>query len=100
MVVSDKVFLQESFLLGLMKMTRPTMIVIEKPPQAARFNVQRHADLFNYLVKWFTVAGYRVKILIPGQWKGMVKRTSVESSHIRDAADMGKFVISLLERER
>jgi hypothetical protein len=84
-VTKEKV-LRNGFLNKLVAISTPDKVLIEGLP-TQKVN-QDIADLFSTLKRWFTVAGYDTEIILPGQWKGMVRRVEIPGNHARDAATM------------
>ena len=81
--------LSERILTSVVKMAQPAVVIIEGLPS-------RHIEpitqqVYLYLVKWFTVAGYRVHIVGPGRYKSSLKRTQWSATHARDASDLARW---------
>jgi hypothetical protein len=90
MICLPECFDRESFIMGITKMTQPTTIVLEVPPaQTAHYNKDQFR-IFETLDRFYRIADFNVIKLNPGQWKGLVERTKIDATHIRDAADMAK----------
>jgi hypothetical protein len=83
-------FDSEDFILGIVKMTKPTTIVIESPPAKTSFYNKEQYHIFDLLTRMYRIAGFAVEHLNPGQWKHLVARTPIDGTHMRDAADMAK----------
>lgn len=90
MVAEAKSFDNEIFILSLTTMTKPTTIVLESPPTKTTFYNADQYRIYEQLLRFYQNAGFRTVTMNPGQWKKIMERTLVDSTHIRDAADMGK----------
>lgn len=90
MVCRPECFDSEDFILGITKMTKPTTIVLESPPAQTVHPNKDQSRIFETLSRVYKIAGFNVVHLNPGQWKGLIDRTKIDATHIRDAADMAK----------
>jgi hypothetical protein len=90
MTCRPECFDSEDFIMGIVKMTKPTTIVIESPPTRPAFYNQDQSHIFDLLTRVYRIAGFTVEHLNPGQWKHLVERTPIDGTHMRDAADMAK----------
>lgn len=93
MIATEQIITKDSFLRGLHMMTRPYYVVIESPPPASRFNTEVHLHIHAELTRYFQVAGLQVEQVKPGQWKNHISRTEIDTGHIRDSADMARWVM-------
>jgi len=91
MITEAKSFDNKDFLRALILMSQPTTIVLETPPTKTAFYNADQYRIYEQLLKFYQNAGFRTVTMIPGRWKGFIERTKVDSTHARDAADMGKF---------
>jgi hypothetical protein len=92
MFCHSQTFDAPNFLLHLTGMTNPTTIVLESPPTSPlHYNTDQYR-IYETLKRTYTVAGYHVLCINPGQWKGLVPRTKLDGTHIRDAADMALLI--------
>jgi len=88
MTCKAKAFERYPFILSLTKMTNPTTIVIESPPnQTPHFNKDQ-VHVYELLKSYYEIAGLTVVCITPGQWKRLVERCKIDVTHVRDAADM------------
>lgn len=90
MVCRPEAFDKEDFIFALTKMTKPTTIVIESPPNSTLFFNQDQFHIYATLCHCYETAGYNVVKITPGQWKKLIDRTKVDSVDIKDAADMAR----------
>jgi len=90
MVCRPEAFDKEDFIFALTKMTKPTTIVIESPPNSTLFFNQDQFHIYATLCHCYETAGYNVVKMGPGRWKSLTTRTKIDSGHARDAADMAK----------
>lgn len=90
MTCRPECFDSEDFIMGIVKMTKPTTIVIESPPTKTAFYNKDQFHIFDLLTRMYRIAGFSVEHLNPGMWKGLVERTKINGDHMRDAADMAK----------
>lgn len=81
------------FLIALHSFMSPDIVLVEQPPSAAKFNVQEHAEIVNTIVEFFRKHSVLVDMIKPGSWKKMVKRSTFDSTHIKDATDMANWFI-------
>jgi hypothetical protein len=79
------------FLSSLVRMAQPDIVLVEEIPLQRRDAIT--TANYYYLTHWFSVAGYDVETILPGQWKGMTKRVEIPGQHARDAATMAKWWI-------
>ena len=89
MTITAEPLVNESIFPSLVKMTQPTHIIIEYPPDATRFKNEDQIAVYQATDKWFRVAGLKPKNITPGQWKHLVKRSKISAEHVKDATDMG-----------
>lgn len=82
-------FTSESIFPSLVKMTQPTHIIIESPPDATRFKNEDQIAVYRVTDKWFRIAGLHPKNINPGQWKHLIKRSKISAEHVKDATDIG-----------
>jgi hypothetical protein len=97
MVSKPMFFGRNSFLQGLIVMSQPNLVIIEKPPLVPKFPNKDQMTVYNRLEKFFSIAGFKVLTPNPGQWKGLVERTDISCTHIKDAADMAKAIYAQKE---
>lgn len=90
MTCRPECFDYEDFIMGIVKMTKPTTIVIEQPPTQTHFYNKDQYHIFDLLTRMYRIAGLTVEHLNPGQWKNLVERTVIDGAHMRDAADMAR----------
>ncbi len=90
MLCRPPAFDSEQFIFSLTKMSQPTTIVIESPPNNTLFFNQDQFHIFTTLCKCYRTAGYNVVEMNPGQWKKLIERSKLDATHIRDATDMAK----------
>ena len=79
-----------NFLRSLYLMTSPEIVIIEQIPPITH-HASEQSVVFHETLKWFENVGCKVIVINPGQWKGLVKRTKITSTHSRDAADMAEW---------
>jgi hypothetical protein len=94
---AEPCFSSEIFIRSLAAMTKPTIIVLETPPTQTPHHNQAQIQIYNRLLSFYQTAGYRTVTINPGLWKGFVARTKFDASHVKDAADIARFV---RQRER
>ena len=68
-VSSDTALINETFTLALTKMTQPTVVLVEVPPRMGGIFCQEQMDVYHYVKRWYSTAGYRVAEIYPGYWK-------------------------------
>jgi len=90
MVCNAACFDSEIFIMSLATMTKPSTIVIEIPPAQTVHPNKDQSRIYDTLERFYKIAGFNVVSMNPGQWKGLIERTKVDATHIRDAADMAK----------
>lgn len=90
--VFDRLESQINLLENLTYMANPTVVVIELPPTRGKFNMERHYEIYNSICKWYGKEGIYIAAINPGQWKKLVKRSQIDSGHIRDATDMATWL--------
>src|SRR5215203_1759441 len=90
MVADESAFNSENFIRSLTSMTRPTTIVLEAPPSQTPHHNKAQVKIFELLKGMYEIAGLKVVTMNPGQWKGLVERSKVDSTHIKDACDIAK----------
>lgn len=83
----------DTLLMCLIRLTKPTLIIVEEPPAAARFKTRSNIPLHQELMRWFTTAGYYTISVKPSQWKNLTKNVKVSCTHIKDAIQMAQWVI-------
>lgn len=91
MLAIEDMIMSTDFFNQLAKMSTPDVVIVEKPPQAARFNTHTHQEIYIRTLRWFRTADYRVVTINPGQWKHLIVRSKADSVHIRDATDMARW---------
>lgn len=75
---------------SIAKLARPNAVLIESLPTK---QVDRKTlDVYQYLKRWFVVAGYPVFTFLPSRYKKQVTRSTWSSRHARDAADLARWV--------
>lgn len=90
MTCRPECFDSEDFILGIVKMTRPTTIVIESPPVKTAFYNRDQSHIFDLLTRMYRIAGFSVEHMRPVEWKGLIERSQIDGTHMRDATDMAK----------
>ena len=90
-------FNSETFIMGLVTMSRPTIIVLETPPTQTPHHNKAQIKIYETLLSLYQMAGFRTITINPGLWKGFVARTKIDTTHIKDAADIARFI---RQRER
>lgn len=88
MIAEAHAFQRDSFLQAITSMTDITHVLVELPPTSGKFYNSKQSDIFHRLMRWFTIAGFYTQQISPGQWKNLVKRSDISSTHMRDATDM------------
>ena len=90
MTCKPECFDYEDFIMGIVKMTKPTTIVIENPPSQTAFYNKDQYHIFDLLTRMYRIAGFTVEHIQPGNWKGLIERTKIDGTHARDATDIAK----------
>jgi hypothetical protein len=90
MTCKAKNFDRHPFILSLTKMTNPTAIILETPPTQTPHFSKDQVHVYELLKSYYEIAGYNVYCITPGMWKGLVERTKIDVTHVRDAADMAQ----------
>jgi len=97
MSAAEECFNSETFIMSLTTITRPTLIVLETPPTQTPHHNKAQIKIYQVLLAKYHTAGFRTETINPGLWKGFVTRTKFDASHVKDAADIAKFI---RQRER
>ena len=87
--ISDGAWNNGYLLNQLVALARPEIVLIEGIP--SKVVDEKTAARFYNLERWFTVAGYKVYVVKPSEWKGLVQKSDIPSQHARDAARMGQW---------
>lgn len=93
MAIPYKTIYQLGFLGKLIHgLAKPDIILMEDIP--SNYVDQITSGLWHYLFGWLDVSEYKVCIIKPSQWKGLVKRVEIPGQHARDAATMARWFIN------
>lgn len=91
MIAIPATFGSSDFLRALNLACKPTVVIIEEPPNGG-FPSKDQDFVFETLNRFYNVAGYDVRRVLPAFWKNLVQPSKIEAnSHIRDATDMAKW---------
>lgn len=91
MAVPKETVFRRGFLSSLIRMSDPDVVLLEGLPTRMVDPITQ--DIWSHFSKWFNVAGYKVEIIQPSQWKGLVERVEIPGQHARDAASMAKWYV-------
>lgn len=88
MIAIPASFFSDNFHRGLIIASKPQVIVVEEPPHGG-FPNKDQQSVFQQLIRWYSVAGYDVRQILPGFWKKNIEPIKVEANpHIRDSIGM------------
>lgn len=92
MVAEKECFQSEVFIRSLTFSTRPTRIILETPPSQTPHKSPAQTMVFELLKSLYIMQGFTVETINPGLWKGLVERSKIDATHIRDATDIAMFI--------
>lgn len=83
--------LRNGFFNHLILLSKPDVVLLEDFPKLQP-DVEQVAFV-THIHKWFKNAGYRIEMIRPVNWKNLVTRVEITSTHARDAATMAMWWI-------
>lgn len=89
MAVTLKGLNRNGFFNHLVSTAKPDITLIEALPTNNISNEMM--AIHSHIAQWFSIAGYKVEMIRPAQWKGFTDRVEIPGQHARDAATMAQW---------